>query len=79
MSEPRPDATTAVVATFANRFEAESARALLESHGIGAMIVSNDAGGWRPDLAHAGLGTRLVVLEDNLARARTVLESPDAG
>ena len=38
-----------VLETFSNRIEAEMAAELLESEGIEAMVVADDAGGTYPD------------------------------
>lgn len=65
---------TVCVKTFSNRWEAEFARSLLESEGIRSIVSADDCGGWRPDLALATGGVRLLVLEENAKRAIEVLE-----
>ena len=61
------------IKVFRNRLEAETAKSLLESHGIGAMVSADDCGGLRPDLSLAS-GVRLVVGEEQVARALAILE-----
>lgn len=67
MSEPK----LVVVETFLNRLDAELASSVLMAAGIDAVISPDDAGG-----AYAGvavLRVRLLVREEDAARAKTVL------
>lgn len=50
-----------VVRTYSYRHEAEIGRTMLESNGIDAMIVADDAGGMRPSLGLMNGGVRLLV------------------
>jgi hypothetical protein len=67
-----------VVATFSDRWEAELVAGLLESAGIRAFVLSDDAGGFYPALASAR-GVQVVVREDDLAAATAVLEDVSTG
>lgn len=67
---------TAVAATFAYRHEAEFARETLRAAGIESVLIADDAGG-----AYAGLSftrsARLIVHNEDLARAKEVLDQAD--
>ena len=62
-----------VVEKFNTRLEAEMAAGLLESEGINARVLADDAGGTYPPLQMVR-GVRLVVASDDEARAREILE-----
>ncbi len=64
-----------VIATFFQQVEADVAYSVLESAGIPARIVSDDAGGAYPFL-QATRGIRIVVAPEDEERARKALE-PD--
>ena len=66
------------IKVFENRLEAETAKSLLESHGIGAMVSADDCGGMRPELSFAS-GVRLLVLEEHVASALAILTPPANG
>ena len=67
-----------VLETFSNRIEAEMAAGLLESEGIEAMVMADDAGGTYPMLQFIR-GVRLMVFKEDEARAREILaETPGA-
>jgi len=62
-----------VVEKFNTRLEAEMAAGLLESEGINARVLADDAGGTYPPLQMVR-GVRLVVASEDEARAREILE-----
>ena len=62
-----------VLETFSNRIEAEMAAGLLESEGIEAMVMADDAGGAYPMLQFIR-GVRLLVYREDEARAREILK-----
>ena len=61
------------VGNYPNRPEAELAKAILEEHGIRAMIHADDAGGMHLELQFTGGGVRLFVTEENAEAARAAL------
>lgn len=61
------------VVSFPSRVEAEVAKGLLESQGIVALIVADDAGGARPYPMSYSYGVSLQVRAFDLERAREVL------
>lgn len=61
-----------VLQTFPNRIEAEMAAGLLESEGVEAMVVADDAGGAYPSLQFVR-GVRLMVAAEDAYRAREIL------
>jgi hypothetical protein len=65
-----------VVQSFGNRLEAELAKGVLEEAGIQAIIQGDTAGRMREHLAWSGAGFKILVREDDAARARDVLTSP---
>ena len=62
-----------VLETFASRIEAEMAAGLLESEGVPAMVLADDAGGAYPMLQFIR-GVRLLVYREDEARAREILK-----
>lgn len=62
------------VAKFSHRVEAELARASLESEGIPALIIADDAGG-----TYAGLPIYLLVEAGNVETAKDVLKPMRSG
>jgi hypothetical protein len=62
-----------VLETFASRIEAEMAAGLLESEGVEAMVLADDAGGAYPMLQFIR-GVRLLVYREDEARAREILK-----
>ncbi len=62
-----------VLETFASRIEAEMAAGLLESEGVEAMVMADDAGGAYPMLQFIR-GVRLLVYREDEARAREILK-----
>lgn len=61
-----------IVESFSTRLEAELAAGVLESEGIRAFVVADDAGGAYPPLQTVR-GVKLLVLGDDADRARTLL------
>lgn len=61
------------IRTFANRIAAEIAQARLESAGVDAFIVADDAGGAAPYIAYVHGGARLMVGPDDAQRAEAIL------
>ncbi|MCX5890957.1 MAG: DUF2007 domain-containing protein [Deltaproteobacteria bacterium] len=66
-----------VLETFASRIEAEMAAGLLESEGVEAMVMADDAGGAYPMLQFIR-GVRLLVYREDEARAREILKDMEA-
>jgi inosine/xanthosine triphosphate pyrophosphatase family protein len=66
-----------VLETFASRIEAEMAAGLLESEGVEAMVLADDAGGAYPMLQFIR-GVRLMVYREDEARAREILQAMEA-
>ena len=66
-----------ILETFSNRIEAEMA-VLLESEGIEAMVMADDAGGTYPMLQFIR-GVRLMVFKEDEARAKEILAAMAAG
>ncbi len=62
-----------VLQTFPSRIEAEMAAGLLESEGIEAMVLADDAGGAYPMLQFVR-GVRLLVYREDAYRARQILK-----
>jgi hypothetical protein len=67
-----------VLKTFPNRIEAEMAAGLLESEGIEAMVMADDAGGTYPMLQFIR-GVKLMVAPEDEARAREILAAMATG
>jgi hypothetical protein len=62
-----------VLETFFSRIEAEMAAGLLESEGVEAMVLADDAGGAYPSLQFVR-GVRLMVAAEDAYRARQILK-----
>jgi hypothetical protein len=67
------DRATVSVAVVASRTEAELIVGLLRSHGIGALVSADDAGGQEPQLQLDGV--RVLVAASDEASARRLLSS----
>jgi hypothetical protein len=67
MSEP--------LAIFSSRMEGELARARLDVEGIPSYLLTDDAGGWEPQLDIRGV--RLMVSDKDRAPALEVLDLPE--
>ncbi len=63
-----------VIKVFASRIEAELARGYLESMEIKTRVVADDADQLYPSLG-AVRGIKLITSENNLEKARTLLEN----
>jgi len=63
-----------VLETFPNRIEAEMAAGLLESEGVPAMVMADDAGGAYPSLQFVR-GVRLMVAAADRYRALEILKA----
>ncbi|HEX5435551.1 MAG TPA: hypothetical protein VFW98_00215 [Gemmatimonadaceae bacterium] len=63
-----------ILRTYANEYEADLARAILEAHEIPALVLRDDAGGMYPSLTFIH-GVRLAVRRED---ARDALELLDA-
>lgn len=66
------DASSVVIDTFPNRSSADVARSVLAAEGIDAKVISDDAGGFHPELA-LNTGVNLIVAERDAEAARSVL------
>lgn len=62
---------TFVVATYRFRHEAEFAKAVLAANDIEAIVLADDAGGYRPEIMSP---VRLVVRAEDAELARSILE-----
>lgn len=63
------------VRTYQAEHEAELARAVLEAHGIDAMVMRDNAGGMLPMLQPL-FQIRLVVRGEDAVEAREILDEP---
>ena len=63
--------------TFTYRHEAEYIKSLLESEGIVSMVLADDIGGMRPDLAFGMGGVRLMVKKSDFDKAKQILSLKD--
>ena len=68
------DENTAVAKTFPNEFEAERAKGILEENGVESFVQRDDAGGMEPPLQLTE-GVKLIVLEDDLVKAKEILDA----
>jgi len=66
---------TVPVAVVFSRMEAELIVGLLRSHGLGATVSADDAGGQEPALQVSGV--RVLVTPSDEASAREVLAAPE--
>ena len=64
-----------VIRTFQIEHEAELARAILETHGVPAVILRDNAGGMLPMLQTL-FQIRLVVAPEDADAARRILDGP---
>lgn len=60
---------------FGSDFEARTACAVLESAGIDAKVVTDNAGGALPSLSPLSGGVRVLVRAEDVADARTLLKN----
>lgn len=71
----RPSDAPVTVRTYQIEHEAEIARAVLEAHGIEALVMADNAGGMLPMLQPL-FQIRLVVRGSDAVEAREILEEP---
>jgi hypothetical protein len=69
----RADGPPVVVANVSSRGEAELVAGFLRSHGLGAAVVTDDAGGQEPQLQLQSSGVRVLVRAADEASARRLL------
>jgi len=62
------------IKNYGNRIDAEVDKALLESHEIKCFIMSDDAGGMRPDLMMSSGGVWILVDKNDAEAALKLLE-----
>jgi hypothetical protein len=67
-----------VLETFYNRIEAEIAQGILESEGVEAVIMADDAGGTYPMLQFIR-GVKLMVAAEDEGRAKEILAAMEDG
>lgn len=65
------------LATFSSRIEAEIARGKLKAHGIDSHISADDAGGAVPSPMAYSYGARLMVHEEDMEKATSVLNTDE--
>ena len=73
--EDRSAGETVAVRTYQNEYEAEIARAVLEAHGIEALVMADNAGGMLPMLQPL-FQIRLIVRGSDADAAREILDEP---
>lgn len=66
-------ADNVTVATYGLQYQADLARATLESAGIPSVVVVDDAGGALAGLSLSGGGVRLLVNANDVEEAKRVL------
>ncbi|MGM0567676.1 MAG: putative signal transducing protein [Elusimicrobiota bacterium] len=66
-----------LVKVFAFRYEAQLLKGLLSENGIESMIVSDDAGGFRPELNFASSGVRLFVRKEDREKAGKIIKKAE--
>lgn len=68
---------TARVGRFLSRAEAEIARGVLETNGVPAVVIGDDAGGVHPDISYGYGGVALGVHPDDVEEAEALLGDID--
>ena len=68
------EGTTIHVKTYLSRQEAELAQIIVESQGIGTVLMTGDAGGMRPDLGLMSGGVSLRVAPRDFQTAHEILK-----
>ena len=71
------DSDLIVVRTFGSQVEAEIAKTALESAGIVVMIKADTVGGMRPHVGWSTGGFQLLVREEDVVEAKTILEGTE--
>jgi hypothetical protein len=64
---------TVEIATYGSAFEARAAAAHLESEGIRALVITDNAGGAIPSMSGLSGGVRLLVSGDDAKKASLIL------
>jgi hypothetical protein len=64
-----------LVQEYATQDEADIAQGSLLSAGITATLQDDSATGWRPDVPWTGSGFRVLVREEDVAKARELLQA----
>jgi len=62
-----------LIKTFLSKHEAEIAKGLLEDQAIEAVISLDDVGGHLPEFALISGGIKLLVKEEDIQRAKSIL------
>lgn len=62
---------------FTSRIDAEVAASMLRAHGIDAVVRNDDSGGMHPNLAFALSGTEVIVPDEQLEEATTLLDTAE--
>jgi len=60
---------------FTSRVEAEMAASMLSAHGIDAAVRNDDSGGMHPNLAYGIGGSEIIVPDEQLEEANTLLDT----
>jgi len=60
---------------FTSRVAAEMAASMLAAHGIDAVVRNDDSGGMHPNLAYGIGGSEVIVPDDQLEEANTLLDT----
>jgi len=75
----RPDNDLVTIKTFANRYEADVAKSVLDGRDIPSFVSAGNIGGTAPYMALGAGGARLLVRRDHADRALQLLESVQDG
>ena len=75
--QPQPSDELILLKTFADRFEAEIVKGLLESRDIPSFITQEDIGGTQPYFIGLTGGVRLFVRQDYVERALELLAASE--
>ena len=67
---------TVIIKTFTNEFEAERAKGILEQEDIECCVSGDDVGGMGPP-QQLIQGIKLLVLEEDVKRAKEILDAYD--
>lgn len=72
--EPPPASDLVLVQAFATQDEADAAQSALLSAGVAARIQDDSPTGWGPDVSWTGSGFRVLVRQEDAAKARDILK-----
>ncbi len=78
-SQVTQEVGVARIRRFSSRVDAEMAASMLTARGIDARVVNDDTGGMHPNLAFGHGGSEVVVPDDQLEEATTLLDDLPAG